>query len=314
MNFNLFSSNTPKYWNWNGFNISWNVENEESNNPILLLHGFGASSAHWRNNILPLAEMGYAVYSIDLLGFGESDQPGIDQIGRLDNGIWCDQITDFIREVIRPIHSKKLTIIGNSLGGLVALTCAVAIPEEVNGIIASPLPDPVSLQTFKNNKRTRYQKFKINLIKIFVKLFPIELILFLILHLKIINFGLNSAYFKKTNIDETLIQIITKPVKRKTAPRSLRAMLFGMSIRSTKLKSSYLLNNLSKFKKVPLLLIWGEKDTFIPLFFGKRIANLYPWVKLKIVANSGHCVHDEDHHKFNNISHEWIKELEIFNT
>ena len=314
MSLNLFSNDSLKYWNWNGFKIAWNVENQESNIPILLLHGFGASSSHWRNNILPFAEMGYAVYSIDLLGFGESDQPGINQIGKLDNGIWCDQITDFMREVIRPMHSNKIIIIGNSLGGLVALTCAVAVPEEVHAIIASPLPDPVSLKTLKDNKKRRYQKFKINLVKIFTKLIPIEIILFLIVNLKIIDFGINSAYFKKTNVDEELIKLITKPVKRITASRALRAMLFGMTTRSTKLKSSYLLKNLSKYKRVPLLVIWGEKDTFIPLFFGKRIANLYPWVELKIVSNSGHCVHDEDHQKFNNISHEWIKELKIFNT
>ena len=309
MSLNLLSNKSFKYWNWNGFKIAWNVENQKSNIPILLLHGFGASSAHWRNNILPFAEKGYAVYSIDLLGFGESDQPGINQIGRLDNGVWCDQIIDFITEVIRPIHSKKIIIIGNSLGGLVALTCAVAIPEEVEALIASPLPDPVSLENFKENRKKIYQKLKISFIKIFTKLIPIEIILFLILKFKIINLGLNSAYFKKTNIDKTLITLITKPVQRNTASGSLRAMLFGMLTRSTKLKSSYLLNNLSKYKKVPMMIIWGEKDTFIPLFFGKRIANLYPWVKLKIVPNSGHCVHDEDYHKFNNISHEWIKEL-----
>ena len=314
MSLNLFSNNNLKYWNWNGFKIAWNVENQESNIPILLLHGFGASSAHWRFNILPFADMGYAVYSLDLLGFGESDQPGINNVGKLDNGVWCDQITDFIREVIRPIHSKKIIIIGNSLGGLVALTCAVAVPEEVHAIIASPLPDPVSIESFKNEKNRRYQKLEILIIKIFTKLIPIEIILFLIVNLKIIQLGINSAYFKKTNVDETLIKLITKPVKRNTASRALRAMLFGMSTRSNKLKSSYLLDNLNKFKKVPFLIIWGEKDTFIPLFFGKRIANLYPWVKLKIVANSGHCVHDEDHYKFNKISHEWIKELKISNT
>ena len=312
MSLNLFSNNNLKYWNWNGFKIAWNIENQESNIPILLLHGFGASSAHWRFNILPFADMGYAVYSLDLLGFGESDQPGINNVGKLDNGVWCDQITDFIREVIRPIHSKKIIIIGNSLGGLVALTCAVAVPEEVHAIIASPLPDPVSIESFKNEKNRRYQKLEILIIKIFTKLIPIEIILFLIVNLKIIQFGINSAYFKKTNVDETLIKLITKPVKRNTASRALRAMLFGMSTRSNKLKSSYLLDNLNKVKKVPLLIIWGEKDTFIPLFLGKRIANLYPWVKLKIVPNSGHCVHDEDYHKFNNISHEWIKELKNF--
>ena len=64
--------------------------------------------------------------------------------------------------------------------------------------------------------------------------------------------------------------------------------------------------------KIPFLLIWGEKDNFIPLFLGKMIANLYSWVELKIIPNSGHCVHDEDHIKFNRISYSWIKRLREF--
>ena len=59
-------------------------------------------------------------------------------------------------------------------------------------------------------------------------------------------------------------------------------------------------------------MIWGERDNFIPLFFGKRIAKFYPWVKLEVISDSGHCVHDEDHDKFNQISLEWIKNLNTF--
>ena len=313
MSLKIISSNKDfKYWNWNGFNIAWHVEREDGENPILLIHGFGASSSHWRNNIVPLSKKDYAVYSIDLLGFGNSDQPGIKQIGKLDNGIWCDQVTDFIREIIRPIHSKKIVIIGNSLGGLIALTCAVASPEDIAAIVASPLPDPVSLRFGTDNSRDKYENFKTLIIELFTRIFPIELLLLLINRFNIINLGLRSAYYKKDNIDDQLLDIIKKPAKRGTAARALRAMLIGMSTRSKKLKSSFLLKNLNDLQKVPFLLIWGEKDNFIPLFLGKRIAKLYPWVKLKVIANSGHCVHDEDHHKFNKICHQWIKELKTF--
>jgi len=48
------------------------------------------------------------------------------------------------------------------------------------------------------------------------------------------------------------------------------------------------------------------------LFVGKKIANFHRWVKLKIVSNSGHCVHDEDPSVFNSISYEWIRDLKIF--
>ncbi len=139
-----------------------------------------------------------------------------------------------------------------------------------------------------------------------------EIILFLITKLGFIKLGLNSAYFKKDNIDRELIDLVTKPVLRRTSARALRAMCIGMSSRDEKFKASYLLGKLSASKKVPFLLIWGEKDNFIPLFVGKKIANFHRWVKLKIVSNSGHCIHDEDPSVFNRISYEWIRDLKTF--
>tara|TARA_B100000212_G_scaffold328442_1_gene292722 strand:+ start:2497 stop:3447 length:951 start_codon:yes stop_codon:yes gene_type:complete len=310
MNFKIsFNCKNCNYWNWNGFKIAWYVENESKGIPIILLHGFGANSKHWRKNINIFVDKGYAVYAIDLLGFGFSDQPGIKQIGVLDNGIWCDQVTDFIKEIIRPINPNKVVIIGNSLGGLVALTCAAFIPEEISGIIASPLPDPITIKMGKINFKSTFQALKINIINLFVRILPIRLILFVINRSGLIHTFLNFAYFKKDAIDKDLLEIVKNPSKRETAARSLRAMCLGMATRSEKLKSSFLLKIINKVKKVPFLLMWGEKDNFIPLFYGKRIAKLYPWVELKVIPNSGHCVHDEDHHIFNKISTSWIKEL-----
>ena len=297
------------YWIWNGFKIAWFVENEKDNIPLLFLHGFGANSDHWRKNIKSLAKNGYAVYSVDLLGFGRSDQPGIKEIGKLDNGIWCDQITDFITDIIRPINSNKIVIIGNSLGGLVALTCAVSIPEEISGIIASPLPDPIGIKINNDKTESKFKFLKYKLIKLFVCLLPIELILFLINRFKLIYYFLNFAYEKKEFIDKELFNLISIPSKRPSAARALRAMCLGMATRSYKLKSSFLLKSISKVKKVPFLLLWGEKDNFIPLNYGKRIAKLFPWVKLKVISNSGHCVHDEDSQLYNKISKKWIEEL-----
>ena len=297
------------YWIWRGFKIFWSVKGKENKQPLILIHGFGASSKHWRNNSNYFAKKGYSVYSLDLIGFGNSAQPGIKEIGKLDNGVWCNQVNDFIQEVIRPKTSNKIVLIGNSLGSLVALTCAVYFKNEILSVIASPLPDPLVINKNESKFNSILEKFKIKFIKIFFKIFPLEIILFLIDKLGIIKLGINCAYFKKDNIDKELIDIIRKPVLRKSAARSLRAMCIGMSTRGDKLKASYLLEQLSHSKKVPFLLLWGEKDNFIPLFLGKKIANFHRWVELKIISNSGHCVHDEDPSLFNEISHEWISDL-----
>ena len=300
------------YWNWNGYKIFWTLKGKENTNPMILLHGFGASSKHWRRNSYYFAKKGYSVYSIDLIGFGNSAQPGLKEIEKLDNGVWCNQVSDFIKQVIRPKTSNKIILIGNSLGSLVALTCAVYLENEILSVIASPLPDPLEIRKKVSKLNSIFEKFKTKLIKIFFRLFPLEIVLFLINKLGIIEIGLHSAYFKKDHIDKELIDIVRKPVLRKTAARSLRAMCFGMSTRGDKLKASYLLEKLSHSKKVPFLLLWGEKDNFIPLFLGKKIANFHRWVELKIIFKSGHCVHDEDPSLFNKVSYEWIRDLKTY--
>ena len=120
-----------KIWIWKKYKISWNVYGEDNRIPIIFIHGFGASSAHWRYNLSYFAKNGHAVYVFDLIGFGNSAQPGIKEIGLIDNSVWCDQVKHFINEIIRPRNSNKIFIIGNSLGSLVALTSAVNMPKEI---------------------------------------------------------------------------------------------------------------------------------------------------------------------------------------
>ena len=42
---------------------------------LLLVHGFGASTDHWRHNI-PVLSKTHEVHALDLLGFGRSSKPG----------------------------------------------------------------------------------------------------------------------------------------------------------------------------------------------------------------------------------------------
>ena len=62
-------------WIWQGHRIHVQREGDPAKSTkVLLIHGFGASSGHWRFNLPALAK--YAdVLAIDLLGFGASDKP-----------------------------------------------------------------------------------------------------------------------------------------------------------------------------------------------------------------------------------------------
>ena len=95
------------YWNWNNFKICWSVSGENNKKPIIFIHGFGASRMHWRKNIDYFAKKDFAAYSLDLLGFGDSYQPGIKEIGALNNAIWRNQIEDFIEQIINQKIPRK---------------------------------------------------------------------------------------------------------------------------------------------------------------------------------------------------------------
>ena len=66
-------------WDWNGQSIGWTrmgamTAPTDAPVAVLLIHGFGANTQHWRFNQPVLAQEA-PTYAIDLLGFGESDQP-----------------------------------------------------------------------------------------------------------------------------------------------------------------------------------------------------------------------------------------------
>lgn len=97
------------YWKWRDNSIYYVCAGERSNKPpLLLVHGFGASTDHWRKNIDQLQSQ-FQVWAIDLLGFGRSAKPKQEYSGNL----WREQLHDFITEVIQ----QPTVLAGNSLGG-----------------------------------------------------------------------------------------------------------------------------------------------------------------------------------------------------
>ena len=96
-------------WNWNGLYCHWRSLGDKSNRPIVFIHGFGASSSHWRNNAKYFSSKNFCVYAIDLIGFGESEQPSRKKLTTLDNYFWASQLTAFLEEfVVTDIYPKAI--------------------------------------------------------------------------------------------------------------------------------------------------------------------------------------------------------------
>ena len=136
------SFNKSETWKWKNWEISWSLSKEstsEKNINILLVHGFGASKNHWRHNQDFLGRFSNC-YAIDLLGFGNSSQPSAllnyepdkENSMKYSFNVWGNHISTFCSEVIKsPVY-----LVGNSIGGVIALKAAEILKDNCKGLIS----------------------------------------------------------------------------------------------------------------------------------------------------------------------------------
>jgi 4,5:9,10-diseco-3-hydroxy-5,9,17-trioxoandrosta-1(10),2-diene-4-oate hydrolase len=93
---------------------------------VLLLHGLGAFAESWLYNIPALARR-FSVYAPDLIGFGRSDKPRI--------GYTMERFNRFLLEFLDVLGLDKVSLIGNSLGGGIAIHFALNHPERVERLV-----------------------------------------------------------------------------------------------------------------------------------------------------------------------------------
>jgi len=298
-------------WYYKDLVVNFRVTGKGSNPPIVLIHGFGASCEHWRNNAVVFASEGFRVYGIDLLGFGKSEQNLQGKINYLNNKIWSNQLASFIDEVVNTKKNGKAILIGNSLGALTAITTLSHRSDLIKTVIASPLPEPVFLNPIRLSIPNWIVKVKSFLIKVIFHLLPLKTLVNFISRTKLITFALQSAYFRLILNDNVLKRIVSVPARRVNAHKALRSMCMGMSMRPNSEKGPSILEKIKNLpNRPPVLLIWGKQDKLIPIFMAKKLIKLHPWLKLTVINEAGHCPHDELPRQFNQIVLKWLKNLE----
>lgn len=114
--------------------VTWQPANTPGHGPVLLVHGLGGSTVEW-SSAAPLLAQGTdrEVVAIDLPGFGRT------RLGRASAGL--DAQRDVVATVLEELGPA--TVVGGSMGGLLALGLAARRPEMVRGLVlvAPALPD-----------------------------------------------------------------------------------------------------------------------------------------------------------------------------
>lgn len=274
------------YWQWRGHSVYY-VETENKNTdkpPLLLIHGFGASTDHWRKNIAQLRE-DFQVYAIDLLGFGRSAKPNLQYSGNL----WRDQLHDFITEVIK----KPVVLAGNSLGGYASLCLAAQRPSSAAGLILINSAGPFSDATpSKPNLKRKISGW-------FLTQPWVTYLLFQRLRRpSIIRKTLEKVYLDKTTITNQLVEDIYRPSCDKGAVE-----VFASVFKSPQGEK---VDQLLKQLQCPLLMIWGEADPWMNAKQRGKKFKEHRSDLTEFYLKAGHCPHDEVPDQVNELIKNWI--------
>ncbi|MEY2979002.1 MAG: hypothetical protein RLZZ435_3141 [Cyanobacteriota bacterium] len=289
---NGIARNFPVYqWHWQNHAIRYTVMGEGQ--PLLLVHGFGASIGHWRKNIPTLVQAGYQVYALDLLGFGASDKPILDY--SLD--LWQALLESFWQtQIARPV-----VLVGNSIGGLLSLMLTVKHPEWVRGSV---------LLNCAGGLNHRPEELH----------FPLQQIMGLF------SWAVNHPHFgpflfngvrRKSQIRRTLYQVYGN---REAVTDELVDLLYEPSChpQAQKVFASILSapagpapTELLPHLERPLLVLWGEADPWTPLSGGKifQTCDRSDLIQFQSLPETGHCPHDDRPDVTNPLILDWLEWL-----
>lgn len=287
-------------WIWRGWQIRYTFLRSVTNLnidlapglPILLLHGFGASSGHWRHN-MPALAVKHTVYALDLLGFGASEKPPTPYQVRL----WVEQVFDFWQTFI----NQPTIVVGNSIGSLVGVIAAQTHPEMAKGAIAISLPDLTELEAMVPPVVRPIKRW----MEATIGGLLAKPLFYLVRQPKVVRFVLkNLVYCDRKHVDDQLVQIITEPARERKAADAFLWLNRGAGIPEYSPNVKVAIAQL----KVPLLLLWGTSDRLIPISVGRKLAHRFS-LRLVELPGLGHCPQDENPDMVNKEILDWIDRL-----
>jgi len=207
--------------------------------PVMFLHGFGASSYSWKP-IVPLLPPGVAALLVDLKGFGQSEKPSDGRYGVSDH-------TRLISKLIATAGLQQVVLVGNSLGGSVAL---VAAAEDVNqgAIVGLVLVDAPA-----------YAQALPFFIRVLADPVAGPLLLWGLPPSWLVRAIRRIVYFEPSRIDTTEVKIYAHSLRSRGGRRAIAATARAIA-------KSNMPDVPTLVRKIcaPTLIIWGRQDEVVP--------------------------------------------------
>ena len=222
---------------------------------VILLHGLGGDKGNWRMT-LPVLAARFHVYAPDQIGFGQSDKPQINYR--------VATLVDFLNAFYKKVGIAKATLVGNSLGGWVAMDFALQYPDKVNRLV---LVDSGGY-SFKRTGGVAPTR------EVMLGLNPSSLagtkqLMAIVFH--------NKAF----STDGVAEQVFTEHLRKNdgyTINSFVDSILRGEDVVDGRLGGI----------KTPTLIVWGRDDMLIPLATGKALAEDIGGSQTVVLDDCGH--------------------------
>jgi pimeloyl-ACP methyl ester carboxylesterase len=256
---------------------------------ILLVHGITSSSRTWRHVIPGLAE-DFEVIAPDLLGHGRSGKPRGDySLGAYASGL---------RDLLAVLDVDRVTVVGHSLGGGVAMQFAYQFPERLERLVlvdSGGLGEEVSMVL--RAATLPGAEFVLPLL-----FGPVPRTAGRTVGNVLGRLGVRASANTRGLVEG--LDSLGDAAARRAFVHTARSVIDPAGQRVDARDRLYLSSG------VPTMLVWGEQDRIIPVAHGERAHELMPHSRLEVLPRAGHFPFNDDPDWFVEVLGDFIRSTE----
>ncbi len=235
--------------------------------PMVLLHGLFGTLSNWTHVVEHFSKKGYCVY-IPLLPIYEGKT--LDKVHTSVEGL-----TDFVTHFLEAKQLKKVHMVGNSLGGHIALVYALKHGDNLKSMCltgSSGLFEAGLGSTFPRRQDRKYVKERVE-----------------------------YTFYDPRTATKALVDEVFAIINNRL--KALRIIHIARNAQRTNLRDQ--LPNIS----TPTCLIWGLNDNITPPYVAHEFHKLLPNAKLYFIDECGHAPMMEQPQRFNEVLENFLKQL-----
>jgi len=264
----------------------WQVGSQGS--PVILLHGIGGSVLDWQANIAALSAS-HRVFVVDLLGYGLTEKPS-------DETFTVPRLAQFAFDFLSAQTIPRAHFVGHSLGGRIALECALMAPERVASMV---LVAPGGLA-----RGGLFILFRIASVPVLGEMLTRP-------SRAAVKKAWRLSFWQPSFVTEEFVDarfdLARLPGARVAFLKTLRSFVTLGGFPVSQLNA---LHAALPMVNVPTLVIWGKQDKIVSVAHAEVLRRLLPNVQIKLFDQCGHVPQIECAARFNQTALDFWEQLD----